>query len=464
MLVYYSAENFRSIDAPIELNMKAENRLRRHKSHTVNVDQQKNINVLRSSVMYGANASGKSNIIKSISFAKDLIVLGAGKAEGFDCEKFLLDTEARKLEPSSFYFEFTDNLRKGSHRYFAYGFRIDEKRILEESLFEVVGNSEICIFERKYDEGRYVTKTDIVGDDEGEDIADFIRLMKYTADNQLFLNEYRIKNIHEKIESTSTYMLPAMLFFWVRLTLIYPISRYGGLHNELNDSSDNSYLDAITKFDTGVCDISFKDIPLSHFPEEFIDFAKERLEREPRFDKESTKKVELEFHDEDYVFKLHEDNSISVQKYMSVHNSNEGNVVKFDLENESDGTRRLLDLIPALCGYRKGKFKLGSVYVIDEFDRSLHPLLARKFLELFLSSEYGVEEDQLIVTTHESGLLDNELLRRDEIWFVQKENDQSTHLYSLNEYSTRFDKDIEKAYLQGRFGAIPNLVHSALEV
>jgi uncharacterized protein len=98
----------------------------------------------------------------------------------------------------------------------------------------------------------------------------------------------------------------------------------------------------------------------------------------------------------------------------------------------------------------------GTVHVIDEIDRSLHPILVKEFLEFFLKSSPG-EYRQVIVTTHESNLLDQDLLRRDEIWFAEKDSTGATRLYSLLDFKVRNDLEIRKHYLQGRFGAIPFL-------
>jgi AAA15 family ATPase/GTPase len=134
------------------------------------------------------------------------------------------------------------------------------------------------------------------------------------------------------------------------------------------------------------------------------------------------------------------------------HENRNGPNVSFRLEQESDGTRRLLNLLPALYHLRRSN----AVYFIDEIDRSMHPILARKFLEFFLKS-CGGGKRQIIVTTHESTLLDLDLLRRDEIWFAEKDNGGSTRLYSLVDFKVRTDLEIRKHYLQGRFGAIPFL-------
>jgi AAA15 family ATPase/GTPase len=115
---------------------------------------------------------------------------------------------------------------------------------------------------------------------------------------------------------------------------------------------------------------------------------------------------------------------------------------------ESDGTKRLFDLITLLA------CNAHFVCFIDEMDRSLHPQLTRKFIELFLKN--AIDKDmQLIITTHESRLLDLELLRRDEIWFADKNKKGESSLYSLDEYNERFDKKIDKAYLEGRYGSVP---------
>ena len=122
--------------------------------------------------------------------------------------------------------------------------------------------------------------------------------------------------------------------------------------------------------------------------------------------------------------------------------------VLFNISEESDGTVRILDLLEVLLS---GK---GKTYVIDELDRCLHPSLTYKFVDTFL--QLAEKRDvQLIVTTHESRLLDFDLLRRDEIWFVNKRKSGESDIYSLEEYNTRFDQKIDKAYLEGRYGGVP---------
>ena len=138
--------------------------------------------------------------------------------------------------------------------------------------------------------------------------------------------------------------------------------------------------------------------------------------------------------------------------------SNHGNDADlFEYSDESDGTQRLFDLIPLFQ-----KLLSNSVVLIDELDRSLHTKAAQEFINYF----YTLTEQnasQLIVTTHDSNIMDLDFVRQDEIWFIERQKDHSSKLYSLNRFRARFDKKIEKDYLLGRYGAIPIFRQVALE-
>ena len=122
----------------------------------------------------------------------------------------------------------------------------------------------------------------------------------------------------------------------------------------------------------------------------------------------------------------------------------------FEFGDESDGTKRLFSLIPI---FRDATEE--SVIVIDELDRSLHTEATKEFIDRFFEISKGVKS-QLIATTHDTNLLDLDFLRQDEIWFINRKKDCSSELYSLNAFNERFDKKIEKEYLLGRYGAVPN--------
>ena len=148
----------------------------------------------------------------------------------------------------------------------------------------------------------------------------------------------------------------------------------------------------------------------------------------------------------------------TVERYKAFHFAtmhrvnHEGRNVEFGLLMESDGTNRLFELTPALIRLLSSEDDI--VFVIDELDRCLHAHMSRNILDIFLANAVG-QASQLIVTTHESDLLDLDLLRRDEIWFIEKDQYSASQIYSLEEFAPRYDVDIKRGYLQGRFGAIP---------
>ena len=142
-----------------------------------------------------------------------------------------------------------------------------------------------------------------------------------------------------------------------------------------------------------------------------------------------------------YFFSIDDNNELVIERIYFIH---EGTSSKFPLRAESDGTRRLIEMYGVLNTVKD------KVYIIDEIDRSFHPNLTYEFIKRALSNS----KIQLIITTHEDRLLDLKLLRRDEIWFVDKLKNES-RLYSLEDYKVRFDKDIMKDYLSGKYGSIP---------
>ena len=149
-----------------------------------------------------------------------------------------------------------------------------------------------------------------------------------------------------------------------------------------------------------------------------------------------------------YTLEKLEDGTITVKKLILIHN--EKQKTEFEFKEESDGTRRLFDLIPLIA-----KFDKDYTVLIDEFDRSLHPKLTKLFFEIFYS--FKTSKAQLIATTHEVTLLDLNLVRRDEIFFIEKDNDSSSKLFSLSKFKERYDKKINKAYLLGRYGGVPKI-------
>jgi AAA15 family ATPase/GTPase len=261
--------------------------------------------------------------------------------------------------------------------------------------------------------------------------------------SQLFLTEIASKEL--TIDAAS---IINQLFAWIKekLIIIYPDDKFNGMR-AINQDLAESLTRYLNKFDTGVVAIDSIDedfdTGFKNIPEDF----KRHIENELSKGNIGEVVVHGIGANPQYLTVYKDsDGDIKVRKLGLIH----GKSIRetFELKDESDGTRRLLDFIPLIS-----KFSLGFTVIIDEFDRSLHPKLTKEFFKLF----YDVNDmnSQLIVTTHESTLLDLELLRRDEIWFIEKGENDDSALFSLNKFNIRYDSKVEKAYLLGRYGAIP---------
>ena len=209
----------------------------------------------------------------------------------------------------------------------------------------------------------------------------------------------------------------------------------------------------IAAFGTGITNYQLVEVPpekvISHLPKEIREqlqnkFEKYTTETEKSTDNQQGFGIIMRSKRDFFILKMLNGKMIC-QTIQFEHNKKD---VLFELSEESDGTVRVLDLLEILLSDE------GKTYVIDELDRCLHPSLTYKFIETFLQIA-AKKNIQLIVTTHESRLLDFDLLRRDEIWFVNKRETGESDIYSLEEYNARFDQKIDKAYLEGRYGGVP---------
>ncbi|MCT6700884.1 AAA family ATPase [Rheinheimera sp. 4Y26] len=439
MLVCFRAENFRSICDPIELNLRPAPRLRNHKSHVVQpIKSNLDLKVLKTSLIYGANASGKSNIVKAIDFVQNLITSSKASDEKIDFTPFKV-TKTPK-ESASFYIEFTiDSF------HLALTFEVNKDRILYERLSYIEKNREKIIYERKSDKDFHEFNSDIITDSE---TLNFISaLSKYAPENTSIINFVSQNGKIQKDlpQNFTSYLRAAFFYFKYCLVIVFPNSRYGGLTDDVQDGTINSYTANIKDFDTGIDSLNIEKVESSLFSPSLINKIKKEIEI-------LDQPIKFENNFREYTATKNGD-EIDIHEIILKHKDIHGNQFDFSTSEESDGTVRLLDLIPVLSNSEALKNVLKPTFIVDEFDRSLHPNLSKLFLEKFLSTD--THAGQFIVTTHQSELLDLKLIRRDEIWFAQKEWNQSTSLYSLNDYSTRHDKDIRSAYLNGLFGAIP---------
>jgi len=439
------AENFRSIDSKIELNMRAAPRMRRKNNHVRIPSKNKKLKVLKTGVIYGPNASGKSNILKAIEFLKELIIDYRKPNTNINFDAFKMGSNQNKS--TKLYIEFIH-----STIHFGYGVELNNERILEESLTIINDNEDLLVYERKFESEKYTFQINPMALSEestDEELKALTYIGEFSSKNKLFISECFERNVLEQNKDFIGNII--YIYFKYHLILIFPETKYAGLVTDIKNRSKGEceYLDILSNLDTGLDDISLTKVEEISIDKNLLDRIKDDLG-------DKNRNISFLYDENQYQIEWKEDNSYEVSKLEAIHKLSDGTKVKLSLSDESDGTRRLLDLIPAIC--RRDSQKHDVTYVIDEFDRSLHPNLAKIFLEIFLDNDDESNCDQIVVTTHEAELLDKDLLRRDEIWFVQKERNKSSSLYSLNDYSTRFDKDIHKAYLDGKFGAIPNIV------
>ncbi|MGF7138386.1 AAA family ATPase [Roseimarinus sediminis] len=434
MLIRFNIENFLSFNEKTEFSLIA-NKERRLPSHIVKGD---GVNILKSGVIYGANASGKSNLVKAIDFSRKVITKGIEKLNPVNCHFRLKKDNLNK--PTIFNYE----IKCGS-RYYSYGFavQLNELKIIEEWLYEIGNSKEKKIFERVVNGSqRHEIEIGIQLSPKAKKRFDVYKEDFQNADSLLFLSEMNRKSIDDFPEVVS--FIDVYNWFDKKLTVLKPDSKFAGL-NFIGDDiamslTFNSFLNV---FQTGINNVTSEEIDLASF-----DIPK-KIKEDLTKNIEKAKTIIFEINGITYSLKKNESNEYKMKKIGLEHLTDEGSSIVFDIEDESDGTQRLFDFIPAIHELSK----TDSTFIIDELDRSLHSKLTYGIFELFLKLTEN-NESQLIATSHESLLLDLELLRRDEIWFVEKEKNQS-RLYSLDEFKVRNDKIVSKDYLLGRYGAIP---------
>lgn len=412
MLVEFRVKNFRSLRDEQVLSLVASKDKTLLDTHTLLTGVKAAPNLLRSAVIYGANASGKSNLVKALQYMRGVVLESAAviqPGQTFNVQAFRLDTKSAN-EATEFEVTFlVDKVR------YQYGFAMTHQRIVSEHLLVYKAFKPQRWFERYFDV------------ESGKDIYEFGPGLKgpknvwesATRANSLFLSM--------AVQLNSDALRPVFDWFSKQLIIFNEISPLAPkLSVEMLQQSDTRK--AICEFLTAA-DMSIAD----------IDVVKRKIVgRGLKIDLATGKQEAGPIEDEVAELKFH-------------HVTENGKAV-FDLADESNGTRNLLFLAgPVLDILNKG-----LTLVVDELDTSLHTHLVRALVRMFHRPEVNTGGAQLVFTTHDTSLLDAYgLFRRDQIWFVEKKKDQSTELYSLLEFSPRKNEALERGYLQGRYGGVP---------
>lgn len=439
MLIRFRAENILSFQEQIEFSMIPS--LQRIHAHQVfRTKKRSEVSLTRFAAIYGANASGKSNLVKVIKFAQNMVVHGLKPEAKIPVQRFRLNQDCLH-RPARFEIEF-----KMGRQMYEYGFELDSQFIHTEWLQTFTRRADTLLFRRTTDKkGNAQLEFGEFADKISSEENLFLQFVgKGTRPNQLFLRE--------SIERNVKYFRAAYDWFRKVLTIIEPMSEYIPVELQMNeDEAFSEFLGKVLReADTGITSIQAEEIALDDLDlsEEAVEFIKEGLSNA---DGVFLKLAKLR------LTAIKKDDQIRVWKLVPIHQTSNGNEkAVFEIHEESDGTQRLIDFAPLLHELLLGEDE--RVFIVDEFDRSLHPKLSRMIVGIHLDEANATKPSQLIVTTHETTILDLDLLRRDEIWFVEKKPETgAADLYSLHDFKPRYDKDVLKDYLYGRYGAIPFL-------
>ena len=409
MIIEFSVENFRSFKDRVTLNMDSSSS-KKIPQNLINLDGGNNL--LKTALIYGANSAGKSNLIKAIDFMKGMVV----NSHTFNVSSkipFVVPyklSKSSKQKPSKFELIFLCGGKK-----YRYGFSCNSTTVFEEYLFETSKKKEKLVFSRN-------NTTDF---EFGIDVKKQNLYQSQTIDNTLYISRAtqlgydKTKNIYDYFSENIIVNMNrthADTSNWIDYTITK-------IKN--NPKFKENILDILKKADFGgIEDFSIK------------------TQRVP------VRKILFSFSNADPDFES-TDGFDDIYKVQTMHRTDDGEIVYLDFNDESEGTRKTLSILGPLLNIMDEN----KVLFIDELDSSLHPEITRMIVKLFNSKKN--KSGQLVFTTHDTTLLDNELFRKDQIYFCSKEPNSFTILSSLIDYDIRQDIDFERAYLNGRIGGVP---------
>lgn len=430
MLVEFSVENYRSIQERQTLSMVASEDIDEMlENNSFPMPTGEELRLLASAAIYGPNASGKSNLVRAMQSLKRVVMDSATKVQAGErlpyIQPFLLDAEWSK-KPTCFEVIFIDEEIR-----YEYQVSLDQRRVYEERLIAHVKGRSQTWFSRQYnpenpelqqDDGYEWSFPRLKGEKK--------RIQKFVRSNSLFLS-HAAQNNHPQLTKVFNWFLKKLNFINPDLPIPYTADRC---------RNDPEFREAVVKLiieaDIGISDIN---VDMKPVPAEMRAFVFDRIRefssaiQRPdiieNFDKDDLKEIQ--------VFTVHKSSNSEEQVY-------------FDMEDESEGTQRLFEM----AGPWLDVLQEGEVLIVDELDRSIHPVLARSLVKMFNDPEINKKNAQLIFTTHDTTLLDPEMFHREQVWFTEKDRNM-TNLYSLLEFQPREDESLQRGYLLGRYGAIP---------
>ena len=438
MLIEFSVSNYLSIKDAITLSMLASNPVKELEGENDglnNVFHDNKNKYLKTAVIYGANGSGKSNLLSAIHFFRQFILSSSNDRQANDEIKvipFLLSSETEN-KPSSFEMIFVINSIR-----FRYGFEANKQVVSSEWLFGmdiVNSNKESAYFIRKFQEINPNNKNFKEGKG----------LENKTRANALFLSTVAQLNGEVATKVQSWFRNDLNIISGLSdSTLFYTIEKF--LENA---TFKRKIIDFVKLIDLGIEDIQIK--------EEIFSNLMSKIVPERKNEKIASLLDELQKELSNKNKKPAETKEIIINSYHKKYNKNKlGDDIALSFDLESAGTQKLFSLL----GPWFETIQKGEILIVDELDARLHTKLTIELLKLF-QSKINNKNAQLIFASHDTNLLRNDLFRRDQIWFTEKNKNGATDLYSLVEYkinqatAVRNDASYEKDYLIGKYGAIP---------
>jgi AAA15 family ATPase/GTPase len=417
MLLEFSVTNFRSIKEKqtISLLKTKKNELENNFT-TITLSTGKTIDTLNGAVIYGANASGKSNLVLALEVMVNIVQNSAKYQPGEQIQEIepYIFSDNSVNTPTEFEIDFIENGVR-----FVYGFSATREKIIDEWLYQYPKGRPQVLIERE-NTNSWGKMTALKGNKKV--------LIDSTKDNSLFLStgtqlnnkQIRFNNFTSQLEDT--------------------IDNFAGTCYAIKENKQQ-ILKIFNNMGFNLHDI-WIDAPLKEYivPACYESYKDENGEKKIKLVSEaSTEKIE--------------DFSVITKKdiYFIYKDSSKNTLIS--LSQESQGTQKIFNII----GHWLFALENGYTLVSDELQNSLHPKLVEYFVQMFNNPELNTKGAQIIFTTHESSLLDQEIFRRDQIWFCEKENN-ATRVFSLTDFKVRKGvDDLEKAYLSGRYGAVPFL-------
>lgn len=410
MLIEFRVQNYRSLRESQELTLVA-SKGRELEQATFSPAPIAPIKLLRGAVLYGANASGKSNLLRAITVMRELVLGSATRVqegEALPVTAFRLAAETL-AQPTRLEIVF---LYEGVR--YQYGFAVDGQRVQEEWLTAYPKGSPQRWFHRalQEDETTWTFGSHLKGEKKG--------LTEMTRANSLLVS------VGAQFKNPQL----GLVFAWFRdkLRILGGGDKAGAFtaNRSRQDSAFHAHVVTLLKAaDTGITDMQIRETPLAEskrLPKALLERMSPELQGAP---------------------------SLEVQLLHRV--SESAAAVPFAFDEESDGTQRHFQMAgPCVDALLDGK-----VLIVDELNTNLHPHLSRSLVELFQSPEHNPRGAQLIFTTHDTTLLDPSLFRRDQVWFTEKDSGGATRLYALSDFHPRKDEPLQRGYLAGRYGAIP---------